>query len=511
MECKVIGESIFAKEVLFEGNCEQAVDVDFTLPDYCPDIGKLLKCRVEPMISSREVNADSLVVEGNAKISVIYLDDKDKKIRCCDRDYPFKASVPYDNSTENVKLSVESHVDYMNCRAVSQRKLDIHGAFTLHLIAVCGRMNEIMTGAEGDGLRLKKCRCDISSLVNCTQSSFDISEAIELGDGKPPISSVIRTSTVLCVEDCKTITNKLIVKGDAIFNMVYCTDRGDELEHMEYIIPFNQFFDIQGIDDSCMTDLRLLCDSTEVSLRTDADGEYRRINIDVRAMADVKAYRSTQAEWVTDAYSVDYEVNCRQKQIKLEKLCSSAAETFVYKQSVDTGEIKIDGVSDIWCTVLDSRSSYRDGKTIITGNMAVSMIVRDQRQGVMYTEKTVRYECAMSQESSGQIIRPECSVVVKSCNYTITGESKLEIQAELYITSALYEDIPTRLVGAIDLDENRPKSKESRPAAVLYFAEKGEELWDIAREYNSSVESIKEDNDIDGETVPEGRLLIVTA
>ena len=65
MECKATGESIFTKEVLFEGNCEQAVDVDFTLPDYCPDIGKLLKCRLEPMITSREVNFDSLSVEGN--------------------------------------------------------------------------------------------------------------------------------------------------------------------------------------------------------------------------------------------------------------------------------------------------------------------------------------------------------------------------------------------------------------------------------------------------------------
>ena len=103
MECKAAGESVFATEVLFEGNVEQAVDTELTLPDYCPDIGKLLKCRLVPMITSREVNFDSLAVEGNARISVIYLDDRDKKIRCCERDYPFKASVPYDDTTENVR------------------------------------------------------------------------------------------------------------------------------------------------------------------------------------------------------------------------------------------------------------------------------------------------------------------------------------------------------------------------------------------------------------------------
>ena len=121
MECKAAGESVFAKEVLFEGNCEQAVDTELTLPDYCPDIGRLLKCRLVPMITSRQVNFDSLVVEGSARISVIYVDDRDKKVRCCDRDYPFKASVAYDGATDNVRLLAGARVDYVNCRAVSQR------------------------------------------------------------------------------------------------------------------------------------------------------------------------------------------------------------------------------------------------------------------------------------------------------------------------------------------------------------------------------------------------------
>ncbi len=511
MECKAVSETIFARDVLFEENCEQAVDLDFTLPDYCPDIGKLLKCRLEPMVSSRRIDADSLVVEGNARISVIYLDDRDKKIRCCDRDYPFKATVPCDNSAEGARLSSECRVDYVNCRAVSQRKLDIHGAITIHMTAWCSKMNEIMTDAEGQGLRLKKCSCDISSLVNCNQHSFDISEAIELGEGKPPVSSLLRTNVSLCVEECRPIANKLIVKGDAIFTMVYCTDRGDDPERMEYVIPFNQFFDVAGIDENCMTDMRLSCDSCETSLRTDSDGEYRRVAVDIRATADIRAYRAAKAEWVTDAYSVDYDINCRRKQIKLEKLCSVSADTFICRQTVDLADAKIDGVCDLWCTILDSRSSFRDGKTTVAGNMAVSMIIRDSRQGIVYSEKAVRYESSVDRQCAGQLIRPECSVSVKNVSYSISGESRVDVQIELCATCALFEDFPTKLVGSIELDESRPKSRESRPAAVLYFAEKGEELWDIAREYNSSVESIREDNELEGDVAPESSLLIVTA
>ena len=139
------------------------------------------------------------------------------------------------------------------------------------------------------------------------------------------------------------------------------------------------------------------------------------------------------------------------------------------------------------------------------------MILRDPSRGVGYTEKNVRFEYGISHGPEGRALRPECSVAVRSCGYTVTGENKLEIQAELCVQCALFEDIAVREIGSLELDENRPKSKENRPAAVLCFAEEGEDLWDIAREYNSSVEAIKADNGIDSDTVEESRLLIVTA
>ncbi len=513
MECKAAGESVFAKEVLFEGNCEQAVDTELTLPDYCPDIGRMLKCRLVPMITSREVSFDSLSVEGNARISVIYLDDREKKIRCCERDFPFRASMPYDDTTENVKLLADAHVDYVNCRVVNQRRLDIHGAFTVHMTAVCGRQNEIITDMEGEGLRLRSESCDVSDLAGCTRIGFDLSEAIELGEGKPPISSIIRSEAVLCMEECQPVSGKLIVKGSAIFTMVYTTEQDENPEHLEYVIPFNQFIDMPGLDEDCRADVSLACDMLEVSPRTDSDGEYRRVDVDIRATAEVKAYRDRHIQWISDVYSVDYEVNCVKKQVRLEKFCDTVYDTVVYRQSVDTGDVKIDSVCDLWCGVLDSRSSFRDGKTLVSGNMAVCMILRDTSKGVVFSEKNIRFECAVAagQQPCGQMIRPECAVAVKSCGYTVSGENKLELQVELCLHCSLYEDIPARQVCSVELDENRPKSMENRPAAVLYFAEAGEELWDIAREYNSSVESIRLDNGIEGDTVSESKLLIVTA
>ncbi len=511
MECKAAGEAVFASEVLFEGNCEQAVDTDLTLPDYCPDIGRLLKCRLEPMITSREVNADSLAVEGFARLSVIYLDDRDKKIRCCDRDLPFRASLPYDDAADNVTLLADARVDYVNCRAVSQRRLDVHGAFTIHMTAVCRRENQLVSDVQGDGLRLRRESREISDLVCCTRAGFGISEAVELSEGKAPISSIIRSGAVLCPEEIQCAPGKVTVRGEAFFTMVYCTEQDADPERLEITIPFSQFFDLPGIDESCQPDVTLRCDMLEVSPRTDSDGEYRRVDVEIRGTADIRVYSDTTACWISDAYSVSYEVSCARKQMRLEKFLGSVYDTSVQKQTVDTGDIRIESVCDLWACVTDSRAAFRDGKITVTGSMAVGMLLRDVSRGVVYTEKNVRFEYGLSRGAQENSLRPECRVAVRSCGYTVTGDNRLEIQAELCLHCALFEDISARAVSAVELDESRPKPEENRPAAVLCFAEAGEELWDIAREYNSSVESIRLDNGLDSDVVDESRLLIVTA
>ena len=233
--------------------------------------------------------------------------------------------------------------------------------------------------------------------------------------------------------------------------------------------------------------------------------------MDLGVSADIRVYRDREASWVSDAYSVDYELNCVRKQVRLERLYGTASDTPVIRQSLELGDIKIEKVCDLWADVADSREVYRDGKTVVTGNMAVCMMIRDPSRGVVYSEKNARFECALAQPSCGQNVRPECTAVVRSCGYTVSGDSKLEIQAELCVRSSLYEDIAARQICSVELDESRPKSPDNRPAAVLYFAEPGEELWNIAREYNSSVESIQLDNGIEGDAVEESRLLIVTA
>ena len=58
------------------------------------------------------------------------------------------------------------------------------------------------------------------------------------------------------------------------------------------------------------------------------------------------------------------------------------------------------------------------------------------------------------------------------------------------------------------MDETHPKPVRSA-ALTIFFARKGENVWDIARQYNTSMEAVMEENNLTEEWIGENRMLMI--
>ena len=72
MEQKCLKTGVFVNETIYLDTAEQAVDIDFTLPDYCPDISKIFKCQAMPRIAAKGITDKPLNIEGlkNAQVLI---------------------------------------------------------------------------------------------------------------------------------------------------------------------------------------------------------------------------------------------------------------------------------------------------------------------------------------------------------------------------------------------------------------------------------------------------------
>lgn len=509
MDYKIASDSVMINDVFYDTIIEQPMETDFTLPDYCPDIGRILKCLAAPRINTRSLSSNGLNIEGTTRLEVIYLDGRDKHLRCCEHDLPFSINIPLNDCPDAASAKLGTRVEYINCRAVSQRKVDIHGAFTVRVTINSRKSSEILTDAEGAGIRLRRDRLNISTCAGRTQSTFTISEALELAAGKPPIASIVRSSAFIKTAECKAISNKLIMKGEAVLKVVYVTEPDGGIESMEYSLPFNQFLDMNGADDSCMTDCSASVTSLEISLRTDPDGEYRRMGVDIRAVADAAAYTAREVSVVSDAYSVDCELKTERRYMNFERYLGEAVGRNTISAELTT-EKEIARVCDIWCEFGDAAANVKENGTTVSGDMLVCAIIECADSEKEYIEKSVPFECKMSLSENIGVGHANVSVYVQSCAYNLVGASCAAVKTELVCDTSIYEDIQLSCICSIEPDESHVKNHMNEPALVVYFADAGEELWDIARAHNASVETIKAENDISEDKLEQKHMLLIS-
>ena len=73
MELKLNKQPLYPSEVLLDTTVEQPVECDAMLPDDCPDLVRVLRCVMTPVVTARRLNGGQLEVEGIARLTVYYV------------------------------------------------------------------------------------------------------------------------------------------------------------------------------------------------------------------------------------------------------------------------------------------------------------------------------------------------------------------------------------------------------------------------------------------------------
>ena len=131
MEYNLKNNAVGVLSTVLDSVSEQPVDIDFTLPDYCPDIEKILRCRIIPKIYNKNLSGGQLQIDGTTVVNILYTDSKNN-VRACEQSIPFNASFAVKEIPDNAVVETSVKCEYVNCRPLSQRRISVHGAFSLY-------------------------------------------------------------------------------------------------------------------------------------------------------------------------------------------------------------------------------------------------------------------------------------------------------------------------------------------------------------------------------------------
>ncbi len=510
MEYQLTKEICPVNETLLDGTKEQPIDIELNLPDYCPDIERILKCRVSPGITGRNISGDMLEINGNALISLYYLDSRKQAIRLCEHTSPFSCSFPVKSPSADAISSVRLRTEYINCRAVSPRRADIHGAFSVIVSVTAGREQEYFTEIVGDDIRQRRRTETVSRLCGSSQQQFSVTEVLDIGQGRGMPESILRSELSVSCDSVKALTDKLMINGEVVLRILYITDlETGAQDTMTFNVPFSQVLDAKGVTDSTVNEVKLEVMNYSAALKSEYDENSTLVTLDARLCACVTACEDMEISIIEDAYSTEYNIDLSYRQYKLTRLAALLNSSAYAEAQLSTGDSSITQILDLWCEQVSCISVYENDSFSVRGKLSCCMFALDNEGVPFYIERPVEFSA--SPEIPADLINPTSSadVSVKGVSFRITGDNTIDIKAELRISGAVYDNIRLKGVDSAEAAEDNCRQKDKAAALTLYYADEGESLWDIARAYCTSTEAIMLENEMTDDVITARGMILI--
>ncbi len=506
MEINITKQSIATNETLFEQTVEQAIDTDFTMPDYCPDIVRILKCKISPRISSKNLSGDSLSIDGSSSITVIY-SDADGKICSYEHEVDFQKILPVGEVGSDALAIITINQDYANCRAITQKKIDVHGVLSMKIKIVSPKFKEIITDIDCEGMQLKSGSCPATNPLGFAEKIVVIEEDLELSRSSSNIKSILKSDARAILEQCKIIGSKAVVKGDITINALYCTE-DNAVEKFENRVPFNQIVDlnIEGEDCKCDAELRIM--SCLLKPRTNLSGEAKSFAFECKLSILAIASCDNDIPVLYDAFCTKHDMEIENCNIQFKKLVSTVNERFMCKKTLEFSENTFGTVVDMWCDNKLGQVKIVNGKLSVNGTTAICLLVYDGDNQPQYYERSVDFEYSNIVDGVENNSIAEAEITTSSCAYTVMSESKLEARIELCITAQIFKIKNENVISNTTVN-SAPTTRMKKAPMIVYYAEAGETIWDIAKSYNSSCSDILSINKLEHETLTIPSVLLI--
>lgn len=507
MEIKIRKEQVSICELMFENTSEQAVDGDITLPDYCPDIKRILKCILTPCLNSVQCVGDRVTIDANAFVQVIYVDDNNN-IFCYDKTFPFAKTIELGKQIDNPTTDVKLKTAYANTRAVSQRRIDIHSSVGISIKITAKQEIELIADAENCGIQLLKSCDTASDFIGQTVKSFTLNEVMEIGKSKASIRQIIRQKATPVISEIKVIANKLLIKGEISVSVLYCKDNSEGgYEIYENSMPLSQIVELDGIEETSDYSARLSVASLNIMPKADSSGEKRLFDATVTISASIKSDKKIETVFPCDCYSTMYNVKSEKKLVAFEKIIKNTDDLIMVKKSEEFLNVAIQEIIAVWCDDVVTTYTCLGDELKIIGSTMVSMLAIDTSGQPFYAERNVSFEKARNIDGGCRNLICNADAVVSAVGFVLADSNKIDLRVEIRLHASLSRKDTSEILTDIQCDTSEVKEKKYS-VLTIYFPDDGEVLWNIARKFGTTVDAIKSENDVNNTLSGKCMLLI---
>lgn len=500
MELKVFKDTVTGYGGKWETRLELPVETEILIPDYLPAVFKIIKCRIEPVVLQNRAAAGRWLTEGYLRCTVYYESDAENGKLCrIEQKFPFEKTIelPAGSYWDGPAL-VWGEPEYCNCRAISEHRMDLRGAYILCAAIPAYKDCELLAALADCGIEqrsrtlqglYRKAAEEKTITSECSVPAPDTGELmLDISGCFLPQSYTLQNGQVNC-------------KGSLQMQLCSRAADSDEIMVRSKEIAIQQTVEmgkaIEG--DGCI----FWGEVQTCTMTTTEDSREPTLNVTWKLHLEL--WRSAEYKVVADAYSTLCETQTVQTSCKLLQKSADFDTRLeaTLEDDLPQQDLTIKGcfVTLGALTAVPVEPEKGPAKAVpqpmlrLAGKGTAHLICADERGELSC------YDKAFTWQPEG--IWPGVTADACPCLYgavTRVSSSKngaqVRLSVEIQLTGALFQAVTHEALCEVELGEEYTDTAQE-PALYLYYAKEGEAVFDIAKRYHARAKDLAAANHLE--------------
>ena len=489
------------------------LDEDFNVPDSKNDVEKIVMSDGHVRIDEIKPVENYLRVQGKVEFQVLYVAEGfEPTFSCLEGKLPFVEMVYVEEGADK-NLDIKSVRVELNSNMVHSRKLRIKAMVEMELESQRQDVEEIPTDVEDSGNIFKKHeKMDLLKLHTSKKDTYRIKEELVLPGTKETIGVMLWSDIVNRKLDTKLAVDELQLSGEVLVFCFYESPDG-KIDWIEQTVSYQGRVECYGVDETMYHHVQANLEEVHADIRVDEDGEMRIVGIEGTLQVCIAVYEEEQVDILEDMYSLEKACVLETKDVEYEQLVLQNNSKCKVMERLSIPELKneILQICHSSGAIHVDRTVAREDGVVVEGALYISFLfVRandnmpfDTWQGVVPFAHLI--ECQDAEDN----LTFHISAILEQLSITLQGGDEVEVKAALAFHGFFKRNGTRKMIREVKVQPLSLEEIEKRPSIVGYIVKPEDDLWSLAKRYSTSVDAIRELNDVSGEKLKPGDRLLI--
>ena len=501
MDLKVFRDTISAAGRFCRVKAEIPIETEILISDYLPQVGKILTCIPKMVVLQQKLQPGRLVLEGYLRCVVYYQGEEAAGLCQTEQKLPFTKAldVPLE-AFDGWSAAVTGEAEYLNCRAVHPRRVEIRGAWEISAAVYPQLRQEVVCAVSGPGVAQKQTQ--ISGLRNLGGLDKLVTADAEFAFEQPPAAVLDITGTAQLHEQ-KLMQGKLVAKGEIHAQLTCRAADSDGLFCQRVTVPFLQVLEQDELGEDCQC--FCVAESTGFTLQA-LSGAGDKQQLTASAMLHLRAFRPYAVDVAEQCFATGVQMETEAAPLAAEVLAGTVDEHQTLSAAVPLPGEKVQVLSCLASPAAPELLTEQGGAALRV-RCRLLILCKNELDELECRDAAAELTLPLENLPDPSRLHAELWLTVDNMNVTMQPD-RAEVTAALHLEGFLLRCVDRRVL----LEVQAGAAWENPdPDIVLRacFVQEGEAVFDVARRFHVLPGRILAANDLTEDTVPAGACLLI--